>query len=209
MSLNDVSRLMALGLSGGEANAIQDQVCAVGASTPASLGGSSLNTMGDINLQISSAGIQPAATGSDQVLAVTTIPANSFDKAGRGIAIQAQGSFGANGNNKRVKIIFNPTSAVVGQAVVGGTAVCDSGTVTTNGGGWVLNADVFKFGAAGSNTQLGLNTGSIAGTTHLGTTSPVNLTATESAAITVAVTGNATSAVSDIVFNFLQSTWMN
>lgn len=210
MSLRDLGRLMAAGLSAGAANAINDQVSAVGNASPASAGGSSIAPQGDLSVQISSGGVQPGGTGGDYVLAVFTIPANAFDQAGRGVAIQAQGSFGATVNTKRVKIIFNPSSATVGSVVgSGGTTACDSGSVTTNGGGWVLNADVFKYGASGSNTQICLNTGAIAGSSHLGTSAPALATATESGAILVAVTGNATTAATDITFNFLQAVWMN
>jgi hypothetical protein len=114
------------------------------------------------------------------------------------------------GHTKDIKIIFNPTTAVVGSTVgTGGSTVCDTGVVTTSGGGWQVSAFVYKYGAAGSNTQMGLNSGSIAGVAHLGTATPVLITATESGAILVAVTGNATTTASDIVFNFLEVNALN
>src|SRR5229473_3962336 len=87
---------------------------------------------GNVNLQVSSAGVQPGATGADNVLAVYSLPSNAFDVAGRGISITAAGSFGATANNKRVKIVFNATTAVVGSTVTGGTVICDTGTVAQN-----------------------------------------------------------------------------
>jgi hypothetical protein len=166
---------------------------------------------GNINRQINAAGINPGGTAADNVLAAYTLPANSFDGvSNRGLQITAMGSFAANGNNKRVKIIFNPASATVGSTVgASGTSVADTGTVTTSGGGWVVSGAVFKYGAANSNTQICLNTGCIAGTTHLGTAAPALATATENANILVAVTGNATTATTDIVFNWLTITAMN
>ena len=164
---------------------------------------------GNINRQISSAGVQPGATGVDSVLSVYSIPSNSFDIAGRGICITAQGSFGATANNKRVKIIFNATTAVVGSAVTGGTAICDTGTVATNGGGWSLQGNVFKYGAAGSNTQIGLHQQAQVGAAVATMLAPALITATENAPILVAVTGNATTAASDIVFNFFEANAMN
>jgi hypothetical protein len=160
---------------------------------------------GTINLQLSSAGVAPGSTGNDNVLAVYTLPANALDGTGnRGLRITAKGSFGATGNNKRIKLFFAATTATVGSAISGGTAVADTGTITTNGGGWVIEAEVYKYGAANSNTQLGTNNGMIAGASHLGTSAPVLLTATENATILIAVTGNATTATSDIKLNQLQ-----
>lgn len=173
-------------------------------------GNASFPEEGNVNRQISATGVNPGATGADNVLAVYSLPANSFDVSGRGLYIQAQGSFGATGNNKRIKIIWNPSTAVVGSTVgSGGTLVCDTGTVTTNGGGWQVSGMVFKYGAAGSNTQICMNNGAIAGSSHLGTAAPVTATATESGAILIAITGNATTAASDIVFNWLEINAMN
>lgn len=177
--------------------------------------GSSTATMleeGNINRQVSASGsgVSPGATGADNVLAVYTIPANAFDVSGRGVTITAQGSFGATGNNKRIKIIFNPASAVVGSTVgASGTTIADTGTVATNGGGWSLQGSVFKYGAAGSNTQLGLHQQAQVGGAVSALLAPANITATESGAILVAVTGNATTATSDIVLNFIEVNAMN
>lgn len=168
------------------------------------------NECGNLNVQIASAGVQPGATGADNVLAVFSLPANLFDKAGRGIAITASGSFGATANTKRVKVIVNPASAVVGSTVgASGVTVCDTAAVTTNGGGWQLTASVFKYGAAGSNTQIGFHNQAQVGAAVAAMLAPSLITATESGAILVAVTGNATTAASDIVFNWLEVAMMN
>ena len=151
----------------------------------------------------------PAATGSDYVLAVYSLPANSLDVAGRGVNLVAMGSLAANTNNKRMKLIFNCTTAVVGSAVTGGTTVCDTGTVTTSGGGWALEANVFKYGAAGSNTQLGIHQSAQTGSTVSALLAPSAITATESGAILIAVTGNATTATTDILYNFFEVNAMN
>lgn len=164
---------------------------------------------GNINRQLSAAGIQPGGTAVDSVLAAYSLPANSFDIAGRGLAITAQGSFGATGNNKRVKIFFNATTAVVGAAVTGGTAIADTGVVTTNGGGWSVQANVFKTGAAGSNTQLGLHQQAQIGGAVAALVAPQAIAAVENAPILIAITGNAATVVSDIVFNFLEINAMN
>jgi hypothetical protein len=170
-------------------------------------GSAAIGASGNINVQISSAGIQPGATGADNVLAFYPLPASSFDQASRGIGVQAQGSFGATGNNKRIKIIVNPSTAVVGSTVgAGGTTIADTSTVATNGGGWSLAGDVIKYGAAASNTQIGLHQQAQVGAAVSALLAPSLITATESGAILIAVTGNATTAASDIVFNALQVT---
>ncbi len=165
---------------------------------------------GNVNRQISSAGVNPGTTGADNVLAFYSLPASSFDVSGRGIQVTAAGSFGATGNNKRIKIIFNPATAVVGSTVGGGgTTVADTGTVATNGGGWSLSANIFKYGATGSNTQIGIHNQAQIGAATAALLAPSLITATESGAILIAVTGNATTAASDIVFNWLEINAMN
>jgi hypothetical protein len=160
-----------------------------------------------------SAGLNPAGTGGDYVVGVYTIPANSFDgMAGtnRGVSFNAFGGFAANANTKRAKIFYAPTTAVVGSVISGGTLLADTGAYSTNGAvGWNLSAQVFKYGAAGSNTQYGQCTGIIIGTTHGGMGAPLALTANESAPILVAVTANATTAATDITLSSLQCNAMN
>jgi hypothetical protein len=165
---------------------------------------------GNINRQISSAGVTPGATGADNVLAVYALPSNSFDQALRGLTITAAGSFAANANNKRVKIIYNPATAAVGSTVgTGGTTICDTNTITTNGTGWQLQATVFKYGAAGSNTQIGIHNQAQIGAAVASMLAPSLIAATENNAINIAVTGNATTATADIVFNWLEVNAMN
>lgn len=154
--------------------------------------------------QVSSAGVNPGATGADNVLAVYSLPAGALDLAKRGIIIEAWGSYAATANNKRVKLIFNPATAVVGSTVgAGGTTLADGGTVATNNGAWLLSGNVTKYGANGSNTQLCTCNGAISAATPAALSLPALATATESGAILIAVTGNATTAATDIAFNQL------
>lgn len=169
-----------------------------------------LPTDGNLDVQISSAGISPAATGADNVLAVFSIPAGAFSVAGKMVIITAAGSFATNGNTKELKIIFNPATAVVGSTVGnGGTTIADSGAVTTSAGGWALGATVTKYGAAGSNTQIGVNTISQTKSTVDALLAPAAITAIESGAILIAITGNATTTATDILFNMLQVRFAN
>lgn len=156
--------------------------------------------------QTTSAGISPGATVADNVMASMGLPANALDKAGRGLIIFAAGSFAATGNNKTIKVIFNPASAVVGSTVgASGTTILSTAVITTNGGGWVLEARVFKYGIPGSNTQIGYGVSTAgpasqaAGAVQV--TAPALITATESGVIWLAVTANCATAVSDVVLN--------
>jgi hypothetical protein len=150
---------------------------------------------GYINKQIPGAPVTPANTAGDIVVAVYSLPANSFDVAGREIDIVAKGHFAANANNKRIKIFIGATAPAVGSAVVGGTAIADTGTVATNGGGWRLEAAVFKTGAAGSNTQEAFHEAAQVGAAVAALLAPQALALAENAAITIAVTiNNATTA---------------
>ena len=165
---------------------------------------------GNLAVQIASGGITPGATGADNVLAVYSLPGFSFDNAGRGLWIEAAGSFAATANTKRLKIVVNPASAVVGSTVGGsGVTIADSGAVTTNGGGWFLSAGIYKYGTGGANTQLGVHQQALVGAASAALLAPSAIAATESGAILIAITGNATTAATDIVFNMLQITGMN
>ena len=165
---------------------------------------------GNIYRLVSGSGVTPTGTGVDNVLAVYSLPANSFDGIGnRGLTLTAAGAFGSDGNNKRVKIIFNPSAAVVGSTVSGGTTIADTGTVATNGGGWNLQGSIFKYGVAGSNTQIAVNNSAQAG----GAVSPLlasgAITAVETAPILMCVTGNAAVSTGDIILYWFEINAMN
>jgi hypothetical protein len=150
--------------------------------------------------QVSGAGISPGATGVDSVLAILSIPAGAFASPGNGIFLSAIGSFANNGNAKRLKIIFNPTTAVVGSTVSGGTVIGDTGAYSTAAlSAFDVDCSVFKYGISGSNTQIGLNNGCVVAGTSPTLIVPQLLTATESQPILIAVTGNAGTAVADIL----------
>jgi len=176
-------------------------------------GTASIAAEGNVNRQVFAAGVTPVATGSDIVIGLYTLPASSFDGVAgtnRGLALTAQGSFGATANAKTIKIIANPTTAVVGSVIgAGGTVVATTGVVNTNGSGWILAADIYKYGAPGSNTQMGLHQASQMGpaVTPLQATSLI--TAPENAPIIFAVTANCATLGNDVVLNFIQANALN
>lgn len=189
------------------------QAAAVGASFgngAATAGANSLNPLqmgddGNLNVQIVSAGRNPAGTGSDYVVATYTIPASAFDLANRGINIFVSGS-ALNATSKTFKIIMGATAPAVGSIVSGGTTIASY--ATTANGGWNLTANLFKYGAAGSNTQIAIHESGQCGGTVGSLIAPSLTTLVESAGITVAFTINAATAT-DATFNFGQIFAMN
>jgi hypothetical protein len=214
--MSATSNLMGLGMSPALATKVAvrdpDTVTTFGGTNAPSASLSGLATFpdeGNIYREVV-ASRNPASTAADIVVGVYTLPAYSFDISGRGVNLLAEGSFANNVNSKRVKIYFGCTTAVLGSAVTGGTVIADTGAFTTAANvGWSLEANVFKYGAAGSNTQLGLHQGAQIGATVGTLLVPTLLTATESGAILIAVTANAATTATDIVYNFFEVNAMN
>lgn len=177
------------------------------------LGAASMGEEGNVSRQVPgvTSGVQPGATGADNVIGVYSIPASSFDQSGRGVTMTAAGNFAATANNKRCKLIINPATAVLGSTVgAGGITIADTGTVAQNGGAWVLMGSLFKRGALASNTQLAVPGGVMLSGSHVGASAACQeVTATESGAILLAVTGNATTATTDILLAFFEVNAMN
>ena len=148
-----------------------------------------------------SAGVNPASTGGDIVVAVYNVPANLFDQAGRQLNISAAGGYAANGNTKQVRIFVGATAPAVGSAISGGTKIADSAAVATNGAGWQLSASITKYGASGSNTQIALHKGAQNGSAGAALLTPSALTLNESLATNIVVTANATTTATDIALN--------
>lgn len=163
---------------------------------------------GNIYRNIVGTAVNPNATGSDYVIGVYNLPASALYQAGQGLNIAALGSFGSNATAKVVKIIVGATSPTVGSVVSGGTTIA-SGSFTVTSAGWCIEANIFKYGAAGSNTQLAVHMAAQAGSTVATLVSPSTLTLTESAIIPIAITGNATTAVADIGLYFFEVNAMN
>jgi hypothetical protein len=190
------------------------QAAAIGASFgngAATFGSNAQNPLqmgddGNLNVQTVSAGRNPAGAGSDYVVAAFSIPANAFDVANRGIAILAAGSM-LNATNKTVKLIVGAAAPAVGSIVSGGVTIASILTTAANGG-WQIQANMFKYGVAGSNTQIAIHEAGQVGSTILPLIAPSLLTQVENAPITICVTINAATAT-DATFNFSQIFAMN
>lgn len=165
---------------------------------------------GALSRQVFLTPITPTATGADNVLAVFSLPANLFDEEGRGILIRAMGRLATNINTKQIKLIFNPSTAVVGSTVgTGGTTIADTGGVAGSNVGWVAEGVVYKTGALGSNTQYGQGGLVQHGATLIAGGIPSAPAAIESGPILVAVTGNATTTATDIELKLFEVIGLN
>lgn len=152
----------------------------------------------------SAAGKSPSATGADKALFVYTIPANYWGN-GQGqvqkVRIVAGGSFAANGNNKALKIIVGATTPAVDGTISDGTAIASTGTLTDNGTAWRLEAEIVR---TGSGAQLGFATLMLHGASPVAVTVPVALAIAEGGAMTLCITGNATTTATDILCNYFE-----
>jgi hypothetical protein len=148
------------------------------------------------------AGLNPGTINGLYVVDVFSLVGSSFDVAGRGISISAMGSVANNVNSKTIAIYYNCTTAVVGSLVTGGTVIATTGAYTTTGAAaFQLLVNVYKYGAAGSNTQVSTHETAQIGTTLPALTIPQLLTATESGTILIAVVCDAVTATTDITLN--------
>jgi len=168
---------------------------------------------GNLNRQVGSPLTGNNADTADDVLASYTLPASSFDVAGRGLCITAQGRTGATTNDKRVKLWCNATisaGVVTGGNVIADTGPWVNGTIPNNYVGWQLTANIFKYGPANSNTQYAQGT-VILGAIQGGIGLPVFPTAVESGAIVIALTGSSytTGAANDVVATWFEVNAMN
>lgn len=159
---------------------------------------------------------------AEEVAYSFSLPANTLDINGRSLRIVAWGSTAANGNNKQMKLWLNPTMAgqtisaagvISGGTVSGvgaGVTLLASGVQTLNAKGWALMGNLFKFGAAGSNTQY-FQGSTIMDTTHGGLLAALFPTQNEAAVMNIVVTGasSTTGAASDVKMDFIEINAMN
>ena len=186
-------------------------------------GTNSFTEEGNLYRALSAAGVGNNADTTDDILFGFQLSAGSFDILGRGLCITAQGKTATNTNNKRAKIIFGATLAgstvtngvITGGSASGGTVIADTGawvngTTANSNVGWQLMTNVFKYGAAGSNTQYAQGT-LILGAVHGGVALPSFPTVVESGVINVVLTGSSytTGAANDVLANFLEINAMN
>jgi hypothetical protein len=160
----------------------------------------------------SGSGLSPGATGADNVVFAYTLPANTLNyvsnacaAGGPSLRIRVRGHTAANGNNKTVKVIFNPATATVGSTVgSGGTTLASTGVVTINAKGFVIDAWVKKVGLPNANTQVGGADAIMTDATAIAVGVPGYPAAVENADILIAVTANCATAVTDVVVDSVE-----
>ena len=140
---------------------------------------------GNLSVQSSAAGVGNGADTTEDVLFTATLPANILDVVGRQIILEAFGAIAATSANKTVEIFG---SSIVYTAVV---------ATTTATGDWQAQLIITK---VGSNTQIAIGTVDFAGaTTVRGVTKSLAGTESDTAAITVKVTGTSSVATANLV----------
>ena len=136
--------------------------------------------------------VTPTGNGADttaDTLQSCILKANSFNANGSYVDIQAEGTFGGNGNNKVITVTF------------GGTTVYNTGTLTLNGASWAVQMRVWR---TGSSAQRFGGLGMIAAGSPIGPSGGNGTAAENDAAdITIAIKGQSptTGAANDVVAN--------
>ena len=130
-----------------------------------------------------------------------------------GLRITARGMTGPSSNDKRAKLWFD--AKISAGVVIGGSVIADTGPwvdtlMPNNNVGWQLTSNVFKLGAAGSNTQYGQGS-AILGGIHGGMGLPAFPTAIEAGVIVLALTGSSytSAAANDLLANWFEVSAMN
>lgn len=150
---------------------------------------------GQISAQVSAAGIGNGADTTEDTLFTFSLPANSFDKVGRGVSIFAAGSLANNAHTKTVKVYF-------GTGIVFTVIAATTGNVA-----WQAILNVFRSSIA--KTQVGQGCAAV-GATHSGVSAILPGAEDDTAAITIKVTGQtATANASDVVGNMMIIDAMN
>lgn len=157
--------------------------------------GSPISVSGFIDSQVSSAGIGTGADTTEDVLFTFSLPANSLDQNGRGVAIRVFGSLANNAHTKTVKMYFG--SSVTFTPINGTQANI----------GFDLQMTVIR---TASGVQIANAGGTMGVATVLATLLPIVGADPDTAAIVIKVTGQtATAAANDVVANAMLTQGFN
>lgn len=99
----------------------------------ARIGGGGLFSLGG-NLSINTTEVGNVGTGIDNLITYN-LSANTLNKTGDCLEIKASGTFAANANNKRVRLLL------------GSTLLFDTGVIAANNSHWSINAQIIRKGA--------------------------------------------------------------
>jgi hypothetical protein len=147
-------------------------------------GGTFANGGGQILLDLSVAGVGNGADSTEDTLFTHALPANTLDVVGRCITLLAWGSVPATSATKTARVYFGAISA-------------SAGYTTTQTGNWQIYMMIWK---QANNVQLALSEVDAIGATTARQVTPVtNGAETDTAAITVKVTGQSSAATANLV----------
>lgn len=235
MTLPTKDNLLHLGMPWPLANELENQLTSPNFTTlfGGSLALGSLGSMNESGNLYRNVGNPIAGNGADttlDILAGIQLQAGAFDIAGRGLMIAASGKFGATvTGNVVISLYINP--AMSGQTVTNG--VISGGTVTGTGtgviigtqaltagagvivaaNGWQLLSQLFKYGAAGSNTQYSQSSfinGTGSTLPHTGIQAPVFSTQAENAIMNIVLAASSSnSTANEVILNCLEFTGFN
>lgn len=192
MSFLNKDLIVHVGVPVVTANTVEDQLFGVGNSTPPNAGGATFGSNGNVFTFYSQTGVGNGADTTEDTLKTFSLPANSLDVVGRSVYIYAWGSYANNTNTKAAKLYFGSTSIAA---------------ATGNNVGWALEMIV---GKSAANKQV-ISSQNITSTTHGGVTNSAAAAETDTAAITIKVTGqDSTSANANaIVLNGMYINFFN
>lgn len=141
--------------------------------------------VGSLNKQLSVAGAGNGADTTEDTLFTYSLPANTLLNVGNEINIEAWGSVAATSATKTVKLYF-------------GTTVTQSfAYTTTQTGNWRIGAKIIKQAAS---VQLAdINYDALGATTTRSLGNVTNGSETDTAAITIKITGQSTAATANLV----------
>lgn len=165
-------------LIGGAAAATGTNLSQLGTGT------ATFGTTGNVNKQLSVAGVGNGADTSEDTLFTYTLPANSLAVVGSEVNILAWGSVAATSATKTVKVYFGAISQSVPYT-------------TTQTGAWAVNMTVIK---QASNVQMAITEVDALGATTVRTiTVTTNGAETDTAGIVIKVTGTSSVGTANLI----------
>lgn len=127
----------------------------------------------------------------------TSVPIGGLANAGEAYEFEYAGTFGANTNNKILRLWFG------GATPTSGTKCFDSGTLTNNGDGWRLTGRVIRVDGTHQIIEGAFSTTSGTGNQTFYTTSGRTLTSTNN----IELTGNTPTSAGDITLTYSDIRW--
>lgn len=152
---------------------------------------------------------QPAVINSNRVVQFFAIPPLAFDVANRGLLINASGGQLSNANVKTVSLLVSSVLPVIGAVAPSGTTIASSTLTASAAGGWTIGAQIQKYGALGSNTQIAVHQAAQSVGAVGALTAPSALTLNESVVNYVSLIINNVAALADSYLTLFTAEFYN